>query len=151
MDELFDPALGRRLAVCKAHPGTLFLFAIPAMVTAFWLIAGVKIALEAGTLERSMTAVCVLALLTALLLLPVVFRARDRAEFFEGGFRFNGREFLLPECGDFSIEHRGSAYIRLLDKTVVKFQHRGEPVRLATRTLRDFSVQLRRCYGGGGV
>jgi len=40
---------------------------------------------------------------------------------------------------------------RLLDKTVVTFRYQGGTVRLATRTLRDFSAQLRRCYGGGGV
>ena len=38
---------------------------------------------------------------------------------------------------------------RLLDKTVVTFQHQGRRVRLATRTLRDFSQQLRQCYSSG--
>ena len=149
MDENYDSVLGQRLAVCRPHPGTLF--ASPGLVVLFWLVSGVKIALEAGTLSASMTMVCILALLAVLLLLPVVFRARDKAELFERGFRFNGQEYLTAECGDFTIQHRGSAYIRLLDKTVVTFRYQGGTVRLATRTLRDFSQQLRRCYGGGGV
>ena len=151
MEDMYDPVLGRRLAVCRAHPGVLLLFAVPGLVTAFWLISGVKIALDVGTLSQGMTMVWILALLTAALLFPVVLRARDRAELFERGFRFNGREYLTARCGDFTIQHRGSAYIRLLDKTVVLFQYQEEPVRLATRTLRDFSAQRRRCYGGGGV
>lgn len=146
-----DPILGRRLAVCRPHGGTLFLFAVPGLIVVFWLVSGIKIALEAGTLSEGMTMICILALLAVLLFVPVVLRARDSAELFEKGFRFNGREFLLAQCGDFSIQHRGSAYIRLLDKTVVTFQYWGGPVRLATRTLRNFSAQLRRCYGGGGV
>ena len=53
MEEMYDPTLGRRLAVCKANPGTLFIFAIPGLIVTFWLIAGVKVALEAGTLSNS--------------------------------------------------------------------------------------------------
>ena len=151
MDEMNDPTLGRRLAVCKANPGTLFIFAIPGLIVAFWLIAGVKVALEAGTLSNSggVTVVCILVLLMVLCFLPVLVRARDRAEFFERGFRFNGREYMIADCKDITIQHRGSAYIRLLDKTVVTFQHQGKQVRLATRTLRDFSQQLRQCYSSG--
>lgn len=146
-----DPTLGRRLAVCKANPGTLFIFAIPGLIVAFWLIAGVKVALEAGTLSNSgsVTVVCILVLVMVLCFLPVLVRARDRAEFFERGFRFNGREYMIADCRDITIQHRGSAYIRLLDKTVVTFQHQGRRVRLATRTLRDFSQQLRQCYSSG--
>ena len=151
LEEAYDPNLGRRLAVCRPHPGVLFLFAVPGLVTAFWLVSGVKIALEAGTLSQSMTMVWILALAAAGLFTPVILRARDRAEIFQRGFRFNGREYLIAQCGDIAVQHRGSAYIRLLDKTVVTFQYQGEPVRLATRTLRDFSAQLRRHYGGGGV
>ena len=51
MDENYDSVLGQRLAVCRPHPGTLFLFAIPGLVVLFWLVSGVKIALEAGTLS----------------------------------------------------------------------------------------------------
>ena len=151
LDEMNDPTLGRRLAVCKANPGTLFIFAIPGLIVAFWLIAGVKVALEAGTLSNSgsVTVVCILVLLMVLCFLPVLVRARDRAEFFERGFRFNGREYMIADCKDSTIQHRGSAYIRLLDKTVVTFQHQGKQVRLATRTLRDFSQQLRQCYSSG--
>ena len=151
LDEMNDPTLGRRLAVCKANPGTLFIFAIPGLIVAFWLIAGVKVALEAGTLSNSgsVTVVCILVLLMVLCFLPVLVRARDRAEFFERGFRFNGREYMIADCRDITIQHRGSAYIRLLDKTVVTFQHQGRRVRLATRTLRDFSQQLRQCYSSG--
>ena len=151
MDEMNDPTLGRRLAVCKANPGTLFIFAIPGLIVAFWLIAGVKVALEAGTLSNSgsVTVVCILVLVMVLCFLPVLVRARDRAEFFERGFRFNGREYMIADCRDITIQHRGSAYIRLLDKTVVTFQHQGRRVRLATRTLRDFSQQLRQCYSSG--
>ena len=150
---MYDPTLGRRLTVCKANPGTLFIFAIPGLIVTFWLIAGVKVALEAGTMSNSgsITTVCILVLLMVLCFLPVLVRARDRAEFFERGFRFKGREYAIANCKDIAIQHRGSAYIRLLDKTVVLFQYQEEPVRLATRTLRDFSAQLRRCYGGGGV
>ena len=90
MEDMYDPVLGRRLAVCRAHPGVLLLFAVPGLVTAFWLISGVKIALDVGTLSQGMTMVWILALLTAALLFPVVLRARDRAELFERGFRFNG-------------------------------------------------------------
>lgn len=151
LDEMNDPTLGRRLAVCKANPGTLFIFAIPGLIVAFWLIAGVKVALEAGTLSNSgsVTVVCILVLVMILCFLPVLVRARDRAEFFERGFRFNGREYMIADCKDITIQHRGSAYIRLLDKTVVTFQHQGRRVRLATRTLRDFSQQLRQCYSSG--
>ena len=151
MEEMYDPILGPRLAVCRANPGTLFIFAIPGLVVAFWLIAGVKIGLDAGTLSTSgsITMVCILALVTVLCFVPVALRARDRAEFFQKGFRFNGREYLLADCEDITIQHRGSAYIRLLDKTVVTFQYQGRRVRLATRTLRDFSQQLRRCYSSG--
>lgn len=151
LDEMNDPTLGRRLAVCKANPGTLFIFAIPGLIVAFWLIAGVKVALEAGTLSNSgsVTVVCILVLVMILCFLPVLVRARDRAEFFERGFRFNGREYMIADCRDITIQHRGSAYIRLLDKTVVTFQHQGRRVRLATRTLRDFSQQLRQCYSSG--
>ncbi len=151
MDEMNDPTLGRRLAVCKANPGTLFIFAIPGLIVAFWLITGVKVALEAGTLSNSgsVTIVCILVLVMVLCFLPVLVRARDRAEFFERGFRFNGREYMIADCEDITIQHRGSAYIRLLDKTVVTFQHQGKRVRLATRTLRDFSQQLRQCYSSG--
>ena len=151
LDEMNDPTLGRRLAVCKANPGTLFIFAIPGLIVAFWLIAGVKVALEAGTLSNSgsVTVVCILVLVMVLCFLPVLVRARDRAEFFERGFRFNGREYMIADCRDITIQHRGSAYIRLLDKTVVTFQHQGKRVRLATRTLRDFSQQLRQCYSSG--
>ena len=153
MEEMYDPTLGRRLAVCKANPGTLFIFAIPGLIVTFWLIAGVRVALEAGTMSNSgsIITVCILVLLMVLCFLPVLVRARDRAEFFERGFRFKGREYAIADCKDIAIQHRGSAYIRLLDKTVVTFQYRGGPVRLATRTLRNFSAQLRRCYGGGGV
>lgn len=148
---MYDPTLGRRLAVCKANPGTLFIFAIPGLIVTFWLIAGVKVALEAGTISNSgsITTVCILVLLMVLCFLPVLVRARDRAEFFERGFRFNGREYMIADCKDITIQHRGSAYIRLLDKTVVTFQHQGKQVRLATRTLRDFSQQLRQCYSSG--
>ena len=151
LDEMNDPTLGRRLAVCKANPGTLFIFAIPGLIVAFWLITGVKVALEAGTLSNSgsVTIVCILVLVMVLCFLPVLVRARDRAEFFERGFRFNGREYMIADCKDITIQHRGSAYIRLLDKTVVTFQHQGKRVRLATRTLRDFSQQLRQCYSSG--
>ena len=151
LDEMNDPTLGRRLAVCKANPGTLFIFAIPGLIVTFWLIAGVKVALEAGTISNSgsITTVCILVLLMVLCFLPVLVRARDRAEFFERGFRFNGREYMIADCKDITIQHRGSAYIRLLDKTVVTFQHQGKQVRLATRTLRDFSQQLRQCYSSG--
>ena len=151
LDEMNDPTLGRRLAVCKANPGTLFIFAIPGLIVTFWLIAGVKVALEAGTLSNSgsVTVVCILVLVMVLCFLPVLVRARDRAEFFERGFRFNGREYMIADCRDITIQHRGSAYIRLLDKTVVTFQHQGRRVRLATRTLRDFSQQLRQCYSSG--
>ena len=151
LDEMNDPTLGRRLAVCKANPGTLFIFAIPGLIVAFWLIAGVKVALEAGTLSNSgsVTVVCILVLVMILCFLPVLVRARDRAEFFERGFRFNGREYMIADCKDITIQHRGSAYIRLLDKTVVTFQHQGKQVRLATRTLRDFFQQLRQCYSSG--
>lgn len=151
LDEMNDPTLGRRLVVCKANPGTLFIFAIPGLIVAFWLIAGVKVALEAGTLSNSgsVTVVCILVLVMVLCFLPVLVRARDRAEFFERGFRFNGREYMIADCRDITIQHRGSAYIRLLDKTVVTFQHQGRRVRLATRTLRDFSQQLRQCYSSG--
>lgn len=151
LDEMNDPTLGRRLAVCKANPGTLFIFAIPGLIVAFWLITGVKVALEAGTLSNSgsVTIVCILVLVMVLCFLPVLVRARDRAEFFERGFRFNGREYMIADCEDITIQHRGSAYIRLLDKTVVTFQHQGKRVRLATRTLRDFSQQLRQCYSSG--
>ena len=151
MEEMYDSTLGRRLAVCKANPGTLFIFAIPGFVVAFWLISGVKIGLEAGTMSTSgnITMVCILALVMALCFLPVILRARDRAEFFEKGFRFNGQEYVIADCKDISIQHRGSAYIRLLDKTVVTFQYQGSRVRLATRTLRDFSQQLRLCYSDG--
>ena len=149
LDEMNDPTLGRRLAVCKANPGTLFIFAIPGLIVAFWLIAGVKVALEAGTLSNSgsVTVVCILVLVMVLCFLPVLVRARDRAEFFERGFRFNGREYMIADCRDITIQHRGSAYIRLLDKTSVTFQYQGRRVRLATRTLRDFSQQLHLCYG----
>ena len=151
MEEMYDPTLGRRLAVCKANPGTLFIFAIPGLIVTFWLIAGVKVALEAGTMSNSgsITTVCILVLLMVLCFLPVLVRARDRAEFFERGFRFKGREYVIAACKDIAIQHRGSAYIRLLDKTVVTFQHQGKQVRLATRTLRDFSQQLRQCYSSG--
>ena len=151
LDEMNDPTLGRRLAVYKANPGTLFIFAIPGLIVAFWLITGVKVALEAGTLSNSgsVTIVCILVLVMVLCFLPVLVRARDRAEFFERGFRFNGREYMIADCEDITIQHRGSAYIRLLDKTVVTFQHQGKRVRLATRTLRDFSQQLRQCYSSG--
>ena len=151
MEEMYDPTLGRRLAVCKANRGTLFIFAIPGLVVLFWLISGVMVGLEAGTLSTSgsVTMVCILAVATVLCFLPVVLRARDRAEFFEKGFRFNGKEFVLADCENVTIQHRGNAYIRLLDKTVVTFQYRGKRVRLATRTLRDFSEQLRRCYSRG--
>ena len=97
----------------------------------------------------NVTMVCILALVMALCFLPVMLRARDRAEFFEKGFRFNNQEFVIADCKDITIQHRGSAYIRLLDKTVVTFQYQGRRVRLATRTLRDFSQQLHRCYGNG--
>ena len=118
---MYDPTLGRRLAVCKANPGTLFIFAIPGLIVTFWLIAGVKVALEAGTMSNSgsITTVCILVLLMVLCFLPVLVRARDRAEFFERGFRFKGREYVIADCKDIAIQHRGSAYIRLLDKTVV--------------------------------
>lgn len=153
MEEAYDPTLGRRLAVCRANPGTLFIFAIPGLVVAFWLISGVKVGLEAGTMftSGSVIMVCILALLMVLCFLPVVLRARDRAELFERGFRFNGREYLIVDCEDITIQHRGSAYIRLLDRTVVTFRYQGKQMRLATRTLRDFSQQLRQCYAGGGV
>lgn len=153
MNEAYDPTLGRRLAVCRANPGTLFIFAIPGLVVAFWLVAGVKVGLEAGTMSNSgnVTMVCILALVMVLCFLPVILRARDRAEFFERGFRFNSREYMIADCENITIQHRGSAYIRLLDKTVVTFQYQGDRVRLATRTLRDFSQQLRQCYDGGGV
>ena len=120
---------------------------------AFWLVAGLKIALEMGNLTASgnVRMFCILALIMALLFVPVVFRARDKAELYEKGFWFNGQEYLIAECGDFTIQHRGSAYIRLLDRTVVSFQYQGGTVRLATRTLRDFSAKLRQCYGSGGV
>ena len=151
MEEMYDPTLGRRLAVCKANPGTLFIFAIPGLIVTFWLIAGVKVALEAGTMSNSgsITTVCILVLLMVLCFQPVLVRARDRAEFFERGFRFKGREYVIADCKDIAIQHRGSAYIRLLDKTVVTFQYQGGRVRLATRTLRDFSQQLRQCYSSG--
>ena len=151
MEEMYDSTLGRRLAVCKANLGTLFIFAIPGLIVAFWLISGIRIGLEAGTMSNSgnVTMVCILALVMALCFLPVMLRARDRAEFFEKGFRFNNQEFVIADCKDITIEHRGSAYIRLLDKTVVTFQYQGRRVRLATRTLRDFSQQLHRCYGNG--
>ena len=58
---------------------------------------------------------------------------------------------MIADCKDITIQHRGSAYIRLLDKTVVTFQHQGKQVRLATRTLRDFSQQLRQCYSSGAL
>lgn len=153
MDDTYDSVLGQRLAVCKPSGGTLFIFAIPGLIAAFWLVAGFKIALEMGNLTDSgnVKMFCILALITVLLFAPVVLRVKDKAELYEKGFRFNGQEFLLAECGDFTIQHQGSAYIRLLDKTVVRFQYQGGTVRLATRTLRDFSAQLRRCYGGGGV
>ena len=148
---MYDSTLGRRLAVCKANLGTLFIFAIPGLIVAFWLISGIRIGLEAGTMSNSgnVTMVCILALVMALCFLPVMLRARDRAEFFEKGFRFNNQEFVIADCKDITIQHRGSAYIRLLDKTVVTFQYQGRRVRLATRTLRDFSQQLHRCYGNG--
>ncbi len=151
MEEMYDSTLGRRLAVCKANLGTLFIFAIPGLIVAFWLISGIRIGLEAGTMSNSgnVTMVCILALVMALCFLPVMLRARDRAEFFEKGFRFNNQEFVIADCKDITIQHRGSAYIRLLDKTVVTFQYQGRRVRLATRTLRDFSQQLHRCYGNG--
>lgn len=151
MEEMYDPTLGRRLAVCKANLGTLFIFAIPGLIVAFWLISGIRIGLEAGTMSNSgnVTMVCILALMMVLCFLPVMLRARDRAEFFEKGFRFNNQEFVIADCMDITIQHRGSAYIRLLDKTVVTFQYQGRRVRLATRTLRDFSQQLHRCYGNG--
>ena len=151
MEEMYDSTLGRRLAVCRANPGTLFIFAIPGLVAAFWLVSGIKVGLEAGTISTSggMTMVCILALMMVLCFLPVVFRARDRAEFFERGFRFNGQEYVIADCDDITIRHRGSAYIRLLDKTVVTFQYQGKRVRLATRTLQDFSQQLRQCYSSG--
>lgn len=151
MEEMYDSTLGRRLAVCKANLGTLFIFAIPGLIVAFWLISGIRIALEAGTMSNSgnVTMVCILALMMVLCFLPVMLRARDRAEFFEKGFRFNNQEFVIADCMDITIQHRGSAYIRLLDKTVVTFQYQGRRVRLATRTLRDFSQQLHRCYGNG--
>ena len=151
MEEMYDSTLGQRLAVCKANRGTLFIYAIPGLVVAFWLISGIKIGLEAGTLSRSITIIIILALVMVLCFLPVVFRSRDRAEIFENGFRFNGQEYLIAECENITIQHRGNAYIRLLDKTIVTFRYRGGQVRLATRTLRDFSQQLRRCYDGGGV
>lgn len=151
MEETYDSTLGRRLAVCRANLGTLFIFAIPGLVVAFWLISGVKIGLEAGTMSNSgsVTMVCLLMLVMALCFLPVILRARDRAEFFERGFRFNGQEYVIAECEDIKVQHRGSAYIRLLDKTVVTFRYQGRQVRLATRTLRDFSQQLYLCYGDG--
>ena len=151
MEEMYDSTLGRRLAVCKANLGTLFIFAIPGLIVAFWLISGIRIGLEAGTMSNSgnVTMVCILALMMVLCFLPVMLRARDRAEFFEKGFRFNNQEFVIADCMDITIQHRGSAYIRLLDKTVVIFQYQGRRVRLATRTLRDFSQQLHRCYGNG--
>lgn len=151
MEEMYDSTLGRRLAVCKANLGTLFIFAIPGLIVAFWLISGIRIGLEAGTMSNSgnVTMVCILALMMVLCFLPVMLRARDRAEFFEKGFRFNNQEFVITDCMDITIQHRGSAYIRLLDKTVVTFQYQGRRVRLATRTLRDFSQQLHRCYGNG--
>lgn len=151
MEEMYDSTLGRRLAVCKANLGTLFIFAIPGLIVAFWLISGIRIGLEAGTMSNSgnVTMVCILALMMVLCFLPVMLRARDRAEFFEKGFRFNNQEFVIADCMDITIQHRGSAYIRLLDKTVVTFQYQGRRVRLATRTLRDFSQQLHRCYGNG--
>lgn len=153
MEEMYDSTLGRHLAVCKANLGTLFIFAVPGLIVAFWLIAGVMVALDVGTMSTSgnITMVCILALVMVLCFLPVVFRAKDRAEFFERGFRFNGREYMIADCKDITIQHRGSAYIRLLDKTVVTFQYQGQRIRLATRTLWDFSKQLRLCYGGGGV
>ena len=97
----------------------------------------------------SLTVVCILAMATVLCFLPVMLRARDRAEFFERGFRFNGRAYVIADCKDITIQHRGSAYIRLLDKTSVTFQYQGRRVRLATRTLQDFSQQLHLCYGSG--
>ena len=149
MEEMYDPTFGRRLAVCKANPGTLCIFSIPGLIVAFWLISGVKVGLEAGTMFTggSLTVVCILAMATVLCFLPVMLRARDRAEFFERGFRFNGRAYVIADCKDITIQHRGSAYIRLLDKTSVTFQYQGRRVRLATRTLRDFSQQLHLCYG----
>ena len=53
--------------------------------------------MEAGTLSNSgsVTVVCILVLLMVLCFLPVLVRARDRAEFFERGFRFNGREYMI--------------------------------------------------------
>lgn len=151
MEEIYDPTLGRRLAVCRAALGTLSIFAIPGLIVAFWLVSGVKVGLEAGTMSTSgsVTMVCILALVMVLCFLPVILRARDRAEFFERGFRFNGQEYMIADCEDITVQHRGSAYIRLLDKTVVTFQYRGRRVRLATRTLRDFSQQLYRCYSSG--
>lgn len=151
MEEMYDSTLGRRLAVCRANPGTLFIFAIPGLVVAFWLISGVMIGLEAGTMSTSgsVTMVCILVLAMVLCFLPVILRARDRAEFFERGFRFNGQEYAIGDCEDITVQHRGSAYIRLLDRTVVTFQYRGRRVRLATRTLRDFSQQLHLCYSDG--
>ena len=151
MEEMYDPTLGRRLAVCKASLGTLFIFAIPALIVALWLISGVTVALEAGTMSTSgsVTMVCILALVMVLCLVPVILRARDRAEFFEKGFRFKGHEYVIADCSDITIQHRGSPYIRLLDKTVVTFQYQGKRARLATRTLRDLSKQLHQCYGSG--
>lgn len=151
MDEMYDPNLGRRLAVCKANFGTLFIFSIPALIVAFWLIYGIKICLELGTITTrgNMTMFGILVLAMVLCSLPVVLRARDRAEFYEKGFRFNGQEYLIADCQGFTIQHHGSAYIRLLDKTVVIFQYQGKRVRLATRTLRDFSQQLHMCYSNG--
>ena len=97
----------------------------------------------------SITTVCILVLLMVLCFLPVLVRARDRAEFFERGFRFKGRDYVIVDCKDTAIQHRASACIRLLDKTVVTFQYQGRRVRLATWTLRDSSQQLHRCYGSG--
>lgn len=151
MKETYDSALGQRLAVCRANPGTLFIFAIPGIVVAFWLISGVKVGLDAGTMSTSgsVTMVCILTLVMVLCFLPVILRARDRAEFFERGFRFNGQAYVIADCEDIKVQHRGSAYIRLLDGTVVTFRYQGRQVRLATRTLRDFSQQLYLCYGDG--
>ena len=40
MEDMYDPVLGRRLAVCRAHPGVLLLFAVPGLVTAMRMILG---------------------------------------------------------------------------------------------------------------
>ncbi len=144
-----EAALGDLLGSVKPNLISVLFGCVPGGAMCFFLAPFVQALLGRRPMpaERSVAIFFSVTAVAALFVLWLGLRhLRDRAHFYQHGFRYLGQTYLFSEIGPISWRRSGNGLTRFADVTHMTFTFQGKTVHLRTRYLQDLFYQYHRVY-----